>query len=261
MSRPAGFKSAVSVAELFPGHDDWRPEAVKDLSGAGMNLRLEAGRLHLSFTEGEVRWETDADLPELTGSGSADYEAIPLRDGLVGAVFEDDSRGGCLFLILDLKDGRALLVATQMQETDGAVKEQTRLLDAVVGEQPEAHFPDTNGLVGKRIQWRYSDTHSFEHIYLEPHIYCWHGIEGPEEGIGGVEPTWTREIATDLFLLVWSEITGMPFSGAVLIDLAHAPRAKSSGRLVGWDDDKHRPRQIIVGAEGKVVNETSYDNV
>ncbi|MCC6824109.1 MAG: hypothetical protein IT579_25615, partial [Verrucomicrobia subdivision 3 bacterium] len=208
-----------------------------------------------SFADKTVRWTSDPASNVAYPVGEAAYEAIELSHGLLAATINHPESNSNDLVIFELGRRRALIVHTVMLGGTTSVAERSTILEAGVGGALATPFERSTELVGKRIHWSYGPTHFFEHIYIEPELYVWHGITGPEAGMGGVEPTSVRKIADNLYLFTWSD-RGTPFNGALVIDLTGAPR--SNGRLVGWDPEKRLISQVIVGASGKLVNITSY---
>lgn len=255
--------SSVTMGELFPNHDGLRPVSVPDLRGRDVVFWVDGGpRITARFGETEVRWRAEPAPDALPSAGTAAYEAVPVRDGILAVILDHAPTRTSALVVVDETHRRALAVVTRMLDGEraGEVVEDTRIFSAGVDEPLGRPFAPTHELVGRRVHWRYSDTHSFEHIYLSDRLYCWHGLEGPEADMGGVEPTSARAIADDLVLFTWSD-TSVPFNGAIVIDFAaqgFPTPVHSTGRLVGWDDERAAPWHIVVGAHGTLVNETSF---
>lgn len=246
----------VTPEKLFPGHDALRADATLSLMGTTQVLHfVDRPPVSLVFDRDIVRWDS-APAPNVAyPMGVASYEAIEVQQGLLAATINHPESGSNALAIFDLLRQRAIIVHTTMINGTSTVAERSVILEAGIGKQLAESFPPTQELVGKRIHWSYGPTHFFEHIYIEPELYVWHGITGPEAGMGAVEPSSVRKIAEKLYLFTWSD-RGTPFNGALVLDLNSTP--KSAGRLVGWDADKRSISQIIVGATGVLVNETEY---
>lgn len=248
----------VTPDKLFPGHDALRLGATQSLAGSTQVLYFaDRPPVSYSFEETTVRWTSEPVANVAYPVGEAAYEAIEVQQGLLAATINHPQSNSNDLVIFDLPRKRALIVHTVMVGGSSTIAERSVILEAGIGGEIGEHFAPTTELVGKRIHWSYGPTHFFEHIYIEPELYCWHGITGPEAGMGAVEPTSVRKIAERLYLFCWSD-RGTPFNGALIIDLNDKP--KSAGRLVGWDPDKRRISQVIVGATGRLVNETQYDH-
>lgn len=247
---------SITPEKLFPGHDELRPEAISTLAGTSHILHF-AGKAPVTFTFGDstVTWETAPAANEPFPLGRATYEAVKTRAGLLAATIDHPEGNANIFAVFDLARQRVVMVRTVMMKGTSTVAERTEISEAGIGGPISAPFPATAELVGKRIHWSYGDSHKFEHIYIEPELYCWHGIKGPEANMGAVEPTSVRKIDDDLYLFSWCD-RAIPFNGALVIDLKGKP--SSAGRLVGWDGGKNRISQVIVGATGELVNITQY---
>ncbi len=246
---------SITPDALFPGHDALRLGATQSLIGAELELHV-AGRKPVvyKFGERDVTWEGD-EANTAFPKGTAAYEAIAVKQGLLAATVNHPEGNANDLMIFDLPNRRAVIVHTVMIAGTSSVAEKSVIVEAGIGGPIGQPFPPTRELVGKRIHWSYGPTHLFEHIYIEPELYCWHGIAGPEAGMGAVEPTAVRKISENLYLFSWSD-RAIPFNGALIIDLTGTPA--SAGRLVGWDAGKGAIRQVIVGATGTLVNVTKY---
>ena len=241
---------------LFPGHDGLRPDAVDSLAGRTLELHF-TGRAPLtcSFGEQQVDWSASPEPNVAFPVGTATYEAILTGGGLLAAsVLHSESESSSLY-VFDFVRDRVLVVQTRILAGTAGVAEKTVILEAGIGGPLTAPFEPTEELVGKRLYWQYSDTHRFEHLYVEPQLYVWHGIEGPEKGMGGAEPSMTRKIDDSLYLFTWSD-QSTAFNGAIVIDLADTPN--SAGRIVQWDPARQALRALVVGAVGQVLNTTTY---
>lgn len=246
----------VTPEQLFPGHDALRLDATQSLVGQTVELHFE-GRPPVSYSFGEknVRWTSEPTANLAFPNGEATYEAIEVQHGLLAATVNHPQSTSNDLMIFDMARNRVLIVHSVMIGGTSTIAERSVILEAGIGGPLKETFPKTSELVGKRIHWTYGPTHFFEHIYIEPELYCWHGITGPEAGMGAVEPTSVRKIDDNLYLFTWSD-RGTPFNGALIIDLNDRP--KSAGRLVGWDPEKKEISQVIVGATGTLVNTTDY---
>jgi hypothetical protein len=112
--------------------------------------------------------------------------------------------------------------------------------------------PPTTELIGKRVQYVYSRTETYEHIYLNENRYTWHCLSGIEKGLADTDECHYRKIAEKLFLFVWREKI-IPTLGVVLIDMY---RMKTTGKLFGYaSNDFGKIINVPIGAHAYLVNE------
>lgn len=253
---PAAHRAAgdVALTQQFDNHDGYRPEPTDALAGSELTL-VPAGSdatLAVSFGADSLSWGA------ATGArGAAPYEALAVADDVFAVAARLGERES-VFALLDLPGERVLSIRTRLEDrADGGVAERTAYAQAGIGAPLARPFEPTTDLVGKRILWRYSGTHAFEHIYLNPNSYCWHGVEGPERWIADVDPCRYFDLGDGRYLMSWSE-TVVPFNGAVVLDLG---AMTSVGRFFGWDTEREEAGQIVVGARGTVLNQTSHEGL
>ncbi|MEV5837695.1 MoaF C-terminal domain-containing protein [Nocardia sp. NPDC052112] len=259
-SHTSGYRppNDVSMAELFPNHDGLRPAAVDQLASRTIALHWTGGGIStLAFALDTVDIVTTTPGDWTFLDGTLEVEAFPVGQGLIGAVIADPRVQSSYFAVIGAD--HAVVVHTRMASGPTGAAEETRVLQAGVDRPAESELPLSSDLVGKRVYWRYSDTHTFEHLYLEPNRYCWHGLTGPEAGMGGVEPTSAYKIADNLYLFTWSD-TSVAFNGTIVIDTTN-DEITSKGRLFGWEAAENIGKQIIVGATGRVLNTTDHSDL
>ncbi|MBS1878278.1 MAG: MoaF N-terminal domain-containing protein [Actinobacteria bacterium] len=253
MSGESTFRGAGEVAllEQFDNHDGFRPRPSSVLDGRSLTLHLAEPAVELELelgAGGNARWRLGEER------GECPFEAFELRQGIVAVAARVDERRS-VFAVCARERGLAVLTELELGgDGGGGAGESSRYVQFGIDAPLAERFEPTAELVGKRVQWRYSSTHSFEHIYLNPTAYCWHCIEGPERWIGDVDPCVYYRLDQDLYLFAWSE-TVVPFNGAVAIDLRSGT---STGRFFGWDTEHAEIGQIVVGAYGTVLNETVH---
>lgn len=253
----AGYRSPgeVMMSELFPNHDGARPLSVDDLAGKSVEIALDEGSMvTLSFEDGSVDVNVSHYGSFAFLSGKLACEVISVTDTILGAIFADERTQSSYYVIFEFDKSRAFVVHSDILSGPAGTGERTRFYQGGIGGADAERFEHTSELVGKRVFWKYSNTHHFEHIYLEPNRYCWHGIKGPEKGMGGVEPTSAFKIKDGLYLFSWSD-TSVPFNGTIVIDLQGQVRCL--GRLFGWERSEQKGWQIIVGGPGQLLNETA----
>ena len=120
------------------------------------------------------------------------------------------------------------------------------------GEHP--HVP-TDELVGKRVQYVYSQTEAYEHIYLNENLYTWQCLRGSEQGLADTDRCHYRRIADELYLFVWREKV-IPTLGVVLVDWA---RKRSNGKLFGYEgSDFGALSTTPIASVATLLNVTAY---
>jgi len=113
-----------------------------------------------------------------------------------------------------------------------------------------ARHAKTNELVGKRIEYTYSATERYEHIYLNERLYTWHCLTGSEKGLADTDRCDYFKIAEDLYLFVWREKI-VPTLGVVLVDLA---QLKTTGQILGYQGfDFAGVTHFPVGARARAI--------
>ena len=90
----------------------------------------------------------------------------------------------------------------------------------------------TDALVGKRVQYVYSQTEAYEHIYLNENLYTWQCLRGSEAGLADTDRCHYRRIADELYLFVWREKV-VPTLGVVLGRLGGQALERQDLRLRG----------------------------
>jgi len=121
---------------------------------------------------------------------------------------------------------------------------------------PNGPYHSTTGeMVGKRYQYVYSKTETYEHIYLNEKLYTWHCLAGIEKGLADTDRCHYYKIEDKLYLFVWREKI-VPTLGVVLLDWR---QHRSSGKLFGYEsNDFGKLNNTPVGAFSKKLNETTY---
>jgi len=244
--------------ELFDNHDEYSRAPTDALVGLSTSVAFDGGeRVDCRFGQGLMEWSADRDLPwGRSGEDSCQVVATD-RQGLFVVTVSRVSERVSTLSVLDLPGQRVATVATAFVETGGAVREQTRVLHGALDGAPVRPLPRTDELVGLRVHHRYSTTHAFEHMYVDPDHYMWRGVEGPEFGVGGFEPAEAYRVDDELYLFTWHEVAN-PFSGAILIDLRGR---RAVGRLFGWHQERLEAMEIPTGSIATVLNRTTYEGL
>ena len=254
--RPIALGDVIPLHEQFDNHDEFRSPATDELAGVSLALHLGNGDvIDIEFADAaQLHWRARA--PTQWGSqGSEAYEAVAVRDGVhaITAGRPEESRSA--LVILDRLSARAMINHTEFRRVDGSIVEETTYVQAGIGAALAKPFERTLDLIGKRIAQRYSTTHIFEHIYLNPNTYAFQGLAGPEAGVVDVDAADYFELGDQLYLFSWHE-RSQPFNGAVVLDLV---ALRATGRLTGWDADLDRMLQIRTGSLCTILSSTVYE--
>lgn len=237
--------------------DAFQPEnkclpPVADLAGKTVVLHFENGWTieHCFATETVLRWRLQ-EGDDVTDEGQETYVATLPREGIYLVDFiKRSERATSVTLLLDFQAGVFLAVIGQLPTAEEAnlaplvrIKRQLELtavtvtflrgtLDAPYSDAAALPEP-TRELVGKRIEYRYSETERYEHIYLNERFYTWLCLEGSEQGLTDTDACHYYRVGPELFLFVWREKL-IPTLGIVVVDLR---RMKTTGKIFGYDDN------------------------
>jgi hypothetical protein len=114
-----------------------------------------------------------------------------------------------------------------------------------------ARHSTTTDLVGMRVEYTYSATERYEHIYLNDHLYTWHCLDGSERGLADTDRCHYLKLGPQLFLFVWREKI-VPTLGVVVVDLR---QRKTTGCIVGYESfDFGAITSFPVGARVRVLD-------
>lgn len=263
----------ISVGELADAFapDNHALPASGDLSGRVVTLSFEDGSaVEFHFAGSRLTWKATAG--ERRGEGSEEaYRATRVREGIY---FVDyllhQERASSVSLVLDLNAGVATALLGRLPTEEEA---RTPLLDRIArGEDltgvtatflagavdrpfaPETSRHDPTGdLVGRRVEYTYSATERYEHVYLNPDFYTWHCLAGSEKGLADTDRCHYLRLAQDLYLFVWREKI-VPTLGVVVVDFR---ALKTTGKIFGYEQGNfERLVNFPIGAYARVLNVT-----
>jgi hypothetical protein len=248
----------IPLSEQLANHDEYQPPTTDELAGSSLELHFQDGPvIQVEFQDGaRLHWES----PTATvwgRAGSQPYEAVAVRPGTYAITVPRLERNSSGLVVVDQPGQRVLMNLTSFPELEGDVAELTTVFQAGIGGPLCVPFEPTTELVGKRVAHRYSSTHAFEHIYLNPNTYAFQGLEGPEAGVADVDRADYWKLGERLYLLSWHE-RAQPFNGAVVIDL---DGGRATGRLVGWERETGRTLQARTGSIATLLSTTEYGNI
>ena len=182
----------IQVGELAKGISEEVLPHVDDLAGTSAVLGYEDGSaMRLVFgAGGTLSWAVESG-PRTGEHGEEVCRITRPRPGLyVADYLAGTHRATAMTAVLDLEHGAATLVAgtlpTAEQAAEGAFSLATRgaeltlvrcaivqaAIDRPFDAAPHPHVP-TADLVGKRVEYVYSGTEKYEHIYLNEDLYTW----------------------------------------------------------------------------------------
>ena len=264
----------IQVGELAKGISENVLPAVDALSGRSLQLSFDDGSsTRYTFPSAhDLHWEVLSG-PAAGTSGDESYSATCVRDSVFFVDYVSRcERATSVSLVFDLAAGEATAVVGALPAEADVQKSAYRLasegadLTAVAVRFLRAavdrpfdpagqHHAPTTELVGKRVQYVYSQTETYEHIYLNEKLYTWQCLSGSEKGLADTDRCHYFKIDDELYLFVWREKI-VPTLGVVLLDWR---QKKTAGKLFGYEsDDFGRLSNTPIGAYATLLNETTY---
>lgn len=264
----------IQVGELVQGISEDPLPADGRLTGESLTLHAEDGSVvRLAFAGPErLVWQT-LEGPDAGAEGEEHVivtrprEEIAVVDYIASA-----RRATAVTVVLDL-ERRAATTVTGTLPTAEAVRRsafelatageeitlvETSIVPAFIdapfvpGRHP--HRP-TAGLVGKRVQYVYSRTEAYEHIYLTEDLYTWRCLRGSEQGLADTDHCHHRELGDELYLFVWREKI-IPTLGVVIVDWR---RLRSDGKLFGYEGSEFDALSTTrISSRATLLNVTEY---
>lgn len=242
---------------------------VADLAERILTLHFENGWIieHRFADESALSWrmvEGDGSSTE----GDETYTATKPRPGIYFVDFvKRAERATSVSLVLDLENSVFLALVARLPSREEAyipplerierklemTSVSVSILRGTIGApfNPSAGLPaSTRDLIGRRVEYRYSSTELYEHIYLNDNFYTWRCIEGAEQGLTDTDACHYYKVAQDLYLFAWREKL-VPTLGVVMVDFGSM---KTTGKIFGYENDDFRQvRNFSVGAWAKIV--------
>lgn len=252
--------------------DNNTPRSTGDLSGQTLQLVFENGQTV------EHRFESGTRLQWAVTQGSGagreaeeTYTATKVRPGLYFVDFiRHLEQATAVSLVLDLDRQIVTALIARLPDAAEACRSlQDRLSsgDELTGvhatflqgamnrpftNETARHLPTTE-LVGKRVEYTYSPTERYEHIYLNSRYFTWHCLQGAEKGLADTDRCHYYKLADDLYFFVWREKI-VPTLGAVVADF---DIMRTVGKIFGYEgEDFGGVTNFPVGAHARVVNVT-----
>ena len=259
------------MSEAFhPGN--YAPAPTTDLAGKTFRLGLEDGRVVTCGleTSDRLRWSIEGDAGQEPAEPEQ-YFAARLRESLYFVDFVwTGERATTITLLLDLGLQIATVLMGQLPEDReahrplldriSAGEELTGVsatflsaaIDRPFSEKTPRHLP-TEDMVGRRVEYTYSPSERYEHIYLNGSLYTWHCLQGSEKGLADTDRCHYFKLADDLYLFVWREKI-VPTLGVVVVDFVEM---RTTGKIVGFRGDESTGlANFAVGAHARLLNTT-----
>lgn len=275
MSDPARWIAVGELAQAFTP-DANVPRSTDELAGRTLGLFLQNGQVvqHRFESGTELGW-TILEGPGRGRGAEESYVATKIREGIYFVDFVRHlEQAATASLVLDLNVGIVTaLIARLPDEAECRLtltervqqgKELTAVtaafssgaVNAPFAANTPRHMP-TSELVGRRVEYTYSPTERYEHIYLNESFYTWHCLAGREKGLADTDRCHYYKVADDLFFFVWREKI-VPTLGAVVADF---DIMRTVGKVFGYQgDDCRSVANFPVGAHARVLNVTRRDD-
>ncbi|MEU4806559.1 molybdenum cofactor biosynthesis F family protein [Actinosynnema sp. NPDC023587] len=235
---------------LAPGFDENKAATVGDLHGREIALDGPDGPLLTArFAGTRIEWDRGVD----------DCETFLVDEGLYYTQFHPADRPReAVSLFLDLRDGRALVVTTTINET-GTPRVTQRFQPATIrdAEVTGTEPAPTRSLIGRRAMWIYSAEHAYEHVYLSPHWYTWQCLAGPEKGLADTDENSAYQLRPGIFVFTWREKV-IPCASVTVADHRDVHRLRSHGVLFGLDETGAGSTHFTFGAHGRLLSNTVH---
>ncbi|WP_033288817.1 MoaF C-terminal domain-containing protein [Amycolatopsis jejuensis] len=228
---------------LAPGFDANKAATVDDLDGQSFVLD---GTFSAQFRDGRISWK---------GHDSA-AETFLVDAGLYYVQFHPGAETA-YSLLLDVRQGRALVVTSTIGDTLPRVTQ--KFLPATIQglEANGDEIAPSTALIGRRVQWVYSEQHAYEHVYLTPHWYTWQCLSGPERGLADTDENSVYQIRPGIYVFAWREKV-IPCASVTVADHRNVRDLRSHGSLFGLGEDGKTPTHFTFGAYGRLLSNTVY---
>jgi hypothetical protein len=246
---------------LEPGFDENRAELTDDLTGLEIVTANSTGfKITHRFKAETVHWSYPA-KDGTTHHRDSSYEAFLVDDGLYYVQIQPDNGGmQSASLFLDTRDGVGLAVIAEIgSPTPGKTRVSQRFIPfTIAGEARLADPPaPSTELIGRRVYWRYSKVHAYEHVYLSPQWYTWHCLAGPEKGLADTDEQTTYKLREGIYVFMWREKV-IPCASVTVADHRDHSALRSHGVLFGLNEDESDTIHFTFGAHGAVLSQSVY---
>jgi hypothetical protein len=250
------------IGDILQNHSGGRPDPTSDLVGKSFAVSLNyEGRMELAFSAAErLSWS----ISGAGGHGQQPYQAFRVREGMYFIDFVDaNDELKSISLWLDFNRDAVLLIEGSVAdrsvqdlnllarvERTGAQSVATLTFrTGRIGPSQVLDFARTDKLFGKYLRYVYSETHIYDHYYVNPKYYFWYCWRGPDAGIGECDEADYFELAEDVYLICWRE----KFLPLLAVTIEDFRSMRSIGKVFGADTRTWRTGNNTVGASMSVV--------
>jgi hypothetical protein len=225
---------------LEPGFDANKAPVSGDLRGREFVLRDDAGG------------------PDFTWDGTEPAETFLVDDGLYYVQLHPGAAREAVSLVLDVRDGRALVVTTRINDSGTPRVTQGFRPATIAGAEVrgEAMAPST-ALIGRRVVWVYSEEHAYEHVYLSEHWYTWQCLAGPERGLADTDENTVYQARPGIHVFTWREKV-ISCASVTVADHRNVRALRSHGVLFGLDHTGENTSCFTFGAHGRLLSTTVH---
>lgn len=268
MNEPSPWIAVGELGKAFHADANVLPRT-SGLTGTIMTLNLENQRLF------ECRFASDTELAwrdcnDDAGESVETYTATQIRPEVYFVDFiRHRERASAISMVLDrsraictvvfgelptLREARLPLferIANAAELTSVVATIHHGSIDAPFSSATPRH-PQTEQLIGKRIEYVYSATERYEHVYLNPRFYTWHCLSGSERGLADTDRCDYFELAPRMYLFIWREKI-VPTLGIVVVDLE---QLRTTGKILGYRDFEFGAiANFQVGARARILSD------
>ncbi|MFJ4044608.1 molybdenum cofactor biosynthesis F family protein [Microbacterium sp. NPDC089987] len=262
---PADTSTWLPLEGLAPGFDANKAPHSTALSGREITVVDDRGtRITHRFDDTTVTWDYqpgDGDTTE-AASDTDDYEAFEVDDELYFVQFHHRYLPNeAVSLVVDLRLGRALAIISVILPAaeQGKTRVQHIFAPSVIeGAEVsgEAAAPTTT-LIGRRVEWVYSEEHAYEHVYLSEHWYTWQCLAGPERGLADTDENSAWQVRPGIYIFAWREKV-IPCASVTIADHRDLNAIRSHGVLFGLDETGEVPTHFTFGAHGRLISTSHH---
>lgn len=264
------------IGDIARGHSGYRPDPSAELVGKSFHLKFatDLSAVKYEFVTGnQLRWY-EIDKQDDAGVHTETCEAFRFHEDIffVDFVLRKNPQTS-ITLILDLARKtvfqiRGILPTLAMSRMDELTRlekglglsvvqavYQAGVIEPADADEKAAKIERTQDLTGKRFRFVYSDTHVYDHIYINDKYYFWYCHDGPDKGLGDFEHCDYFRIAPAIYLICWRE----RLSPCIAVMLEDHINLRSLGKIFGLDVNTGEMQNFTAGAYMQFLNDTPYD--